>query len=473
MPVVLNGNQFGNGSSVGSLITVTRKPTKTEYIEGENLNLQGMQVTFYNANKDPIVVEDYTTIPAKNSTLSRSDSNVIIQYKSRENEYFSTVLPINIKYPVNIEVIDQDIDIIAGKLNINNLKVNIVYNDNTRKLLTSYTTVPANGDSIGENKSVEILSGNFKTYVQVVSKAATNKSLTYAKDLITFGTGTWEEIDRMLKSANLGNFKMSDFWKVGDERKIGSTTFVVLDFVKHMDEYDDANVLIGNKDLINSHTQHIGYCDVSGNRSNYLNMKYAEVGTRYDFKRNTLIYETENFPDVKTVLGVKKFLDDAGVVNVMKNPKSEQSRYFSASNSDTNLTADRRTYINYKELFSRLNFAVRAYTASDIVGEMALKYYQIASNRIKYDASKTPKKYCTKDIFIELDESKFSKDNYKTLFLYTKMDGGRCKFFEDPRNFMTVKYTYIDELGNVQQANAFDTSKPVAYDFGFAIFFAI
>ena len=53
------------------------------------------------------------------------------------------------------------------------------------------------------------------------------------------------------------------------------------------------------------------------------------------------------------------------------------------------------------------------------------------------------------------------------------MDGGRCKFFEDPRNFMTVKYTYIDELGNVQQANAFDTSKPVAYDFGFAIFFAI
>ena len=103
MPLVLNGIQNTTSGS-GSLIAITHKPVKLNYIEGERLSLNGMQITFYSANKAPIVVEDYITIPAKDTILSRSDSQVVIQYRSNDGEYFQTVLPINIKYPVNIEV---------------------------------------------------------------------------------------------------------------------------------------------------------------------------------------------------------------------------------------------------------------------------------------------------------------------------------------------------------------------------------
>ena len=49
MPLVLNGIQNTTSGS-GSLIAITRKPAKLNYIEGERLSLNGMQITSYPAN---------------------------------------------------------------------------------------------------------------------------------------------------------------------------------------------------------------------------------------------------------------------------------------------------------------------------------------------------------------------------------------------------------------------------------------
>ena len=62
-------------------IEITAMPTKTEYIEGESFDPEGMEVTAVYDNGDRIVVEDYTYEPTRALTLE--DTVITVRYEGK------------------------------------------------------------------------------------------------------------------------------------------------------------------------------------------------------------------------------------------------------------------------------------------------------------------------------------------------------------------------------------------------------
>ena len=385
MPLVLNGIQNTTSGS-GSLIAITHKPVKLNYIEGERLSLNGIQVTFYPANKTPIVVEDYITIPAKDTILSRSDSQVVIQYRSNDGEYFQTVLPINIKYPVNIEVknLPNRSYKKADNINLKGLKIDLIYNDNSRSLVdnTKITSYPADGTPLGNNTSLLFTYNDedvrLDCFYELGGKGSNDIDET---KITTFASGTWEQIKQMIEASKLGKFDMQDYWKVGDVRSkdVNGTTFgddlVVLDFNKKKSEYNNSNtVIIGNKSVSKT-----GSCrSIYDETHSGCYWRYSPyLGDNYEYFNN--IIKNSSLSNI-----------------VLKNVNAQVSKIFDMTPNETVPSysgvgggkfpisiVDKK----YTDTYLRIP------TNNDIIGDNAFEYYKISSNRVKYNASNTPVKY--------------------------------------------------------------------------------
>ena len=82
---------FGNGNTfdlvsplVAESIAITKAPTKTTYIEGEALDLAGLEVTATmsgDGEKEVLSASQYTAEPASGAALALTDTAVVITYK--------------------------------------------------------------------------------------------------------------------------------------------------------------------------------------------------------------------------------------------------------------------------------------------------------------------------------------------------------------------------------------------------------
>lgn len=391
MPLVLNGIQNTTSGS-GSLIAITRKPVKLNYIEGERLSLNGMQITFYPANKAPIVVEDYITIPAKDTILSRSDSQVVIQYRSNDGEYFQTILPINIKYPVNIEVknLPNRSYKKADNINLKGLKIDLIYNDNSRSLVdnTKITSYPADGTPLGNNTSLLFTYNDEDVRLDCFYELGGKNSNDIDETKITtFASGTWEQIKVMLAEARLGKFDMKDYWKVGDEREstankgslFNNDTLVVLDFSSRLSSYDGVNhVIIGNKTISKIY-------DI-----NYSNMS-TSASRSYTLGFNIQMYLRQYANGIEDAINADKVLQDV----VLKITNVAPSRCFIAmvTTNDCPTTVSTST-VEQLSLNGRSTIILKK---DDVIGDNAFEYYKTSSNRIK-KRNNNPIEYWLDDI---------------------------------------------------------------------------
>ena len=391
MPLVLNGIQ-NTMSGSGSLIAITRKPVKLNYIEGERLSLNGIQVTFYPANKAPIVVEEYITIPAKDTILSRSDSQVVIQYRSNDGEYFQTVLPINIKYPVNIEVknLPNRSYKKADNINLKGLKIDLIYNDNSRSLVDNakITSYPADGTPLGNNTSLLFTYNDEDVRLDCFYELGGKNSNDIDETKITaFASGTWEQIKVMLAEARLGKFDMKDYWKVGDEREstankgslFNNDTLVVLDFSSRLSSYDGVNhVIIGNKTISKIY-------DI-----NYSNMS-TSASRSYTLGFNIQMYLRQYANGIEDAVNADKTLQDV----VLKITNVAPSRCFIAmvTTNDCPTTVSTST-VEQLQLNGRSTIILKK---DDVIGDNAFEYYKTSSNRIK-KRNNNPIEYWLDDI---------------------------------------------------------------------------
>lgn len=460
MPLVLNGIQNTTSGS-GSLIAITRKPVKLNYIEGERLSLNGIQVTFYPANKAPIVVEDYITIPAKDTILSRSDSQVVIQYRSNDGEYFQTILPINIKYPVNIEVknLPNRSYKKADNINLKGLKIDLIYNDNSRSLVdnTKITSYPADGTPLGNNTSLLFTYNDEDVRLDCFYELGGKNSNDIDETKITtFASGTWEQIKTMLAEARLGKFDMKDYWKVGDEREstankgslFNNDTLVVLDFSSRLNSYDGVNhVIIGNKTISKIY-------DI-----NYSNMS-TSASRSYTLGFNIQMYLRQYANGIEDAINADKTLQDT----VLKITNVAPSRCFIAmvTTNDCPTTVSTST-VEQLQLNGRSTIILKK---DDVIGDTAFEYYKTSSNRIK-KRNNNPIEYWLDDINVAYSY------NYYTFNISAYMGIVYCST-NSPKPGISAGYinksgeyavegiSYQDHVANRSSSS-----------FGFAYYFAI
>lgn len=173
--------ESSGGSS--SCIDISTRPNRLNYKEGERLDLTGMIVELYEKGKEPVRIEGYDTMPSDGAVLTKNDDVVIIKYK-KDGALFKTILPIDIIYPVGIEVtaLDKKIYKPDEGVDLAGLRVVINYNDNTSELIENnegITTNPSKGVEIRDNKSIEfsyVINGKtFKTFYKIEDNKSTSQ----------------------------------------------------------------------------------------------------------------------------------------------------------------------------------------------------------------------------------------------------------------------------------------------------------
>ena len=111
MSLILDNIGGGGNESLSIRLEILSKPNKLYYLEGDHLNLDGLVVQFRNGAATT-TIDGYTTIPANNTILSRSDKYIKIQYHIPDtNDVLTEIIPIDVIYPValNVEVVQKDI----------------------------------------------------------------------------------------------------------------------------------------------------------------------------------------------------------------------------------------------------------------------------------------------------------------------------------------------------------------------------
>ena len=92
-----NGNVYQESSPlVVESIAVTKNPTKIEYLEGETLDLAGLEVTAtMSGDGEKKVVTGYTTTPASGAALATTDTSVAVTYASKAASFAISVAASN------------------------------------------------------------------------------------------------------------------------------------------------------------------------------------------------------------------------------------------------------------------------------------------------------------------------------------------------------------------------------------------
>ena len=261
MPVI-NMVSTSGGSNSSSSIIIKKPPTKRKYYEGERLNLQGMEVWLYQTGKSPVKIDTFTTIPAANTELTRYDSSILIQYQTSEIEYLHTNLNISILYPVALqEMIPPGVDRGVGKYKLNTSEAKYVmeYNDGSIKEIPNenLTTNPSNT----EYTEGTIAADKYLNYTIIADGIKfMNRMYTVPQNVVnnikicTFASGTWEEIGKLMRQNDAGELTLTNYWKVGDERKERINekmyTMVILDLNKTSTGGTKYNAAIGFKELM-------------------------------------------------------------------------------------------------------------------------------------------------------------------------------------------------------------------------------
>lgn len=476
----------------GACIDISTRPNRLNYKEGERLDLTGMVVELYEKGKEPVRIEGYDTIPSDGAVLTKNDDAVIIKYK-KDGALFKTILPIDIIYPVGIEVVDYED--LGNTFNLDGIKINVVYNDASKELVSDKTqlvTDPTNGQYI-ENNRIKI---RYKDLPEIVynTKAINehgNSALMYQKYLCTFANGTEAEINTMIETSKTGLFRMDDFWKIGDERKgfidtpnlsnnnnakqyfSGNETLVVLDFYKY-----GYVVLYSPKHMLNDNyfTGSNLFADFSTdeyviNRQRIHKFYYAVPLMKNDLYMNNTVHPYVSVYGYGFMYRViantnKKYQ----TVNIPSSEYSYQAQCI--SEIDTLSDPTQQEYIMRRKIKiskREQNINYNCHSVDMVFGQNCLNYYRVSSNRIKYSSSNRPVNWYVVGPMIA-DESytynisiktrKASDGNNRWYDPYTTMD-----ISDDTGNIPApnINLWYVDTNGELQKTNLWNNSMRLAY----------
>jgi|GEM_PF-2274574 len=134
-------------------IVVTSLPTKTVYTAGEPLNLAGMVVTATYSDNSAKTVSGYTTVPVNGAILNTIGTQTIsVSYtEGGVSKITSFTVTVNAPPPPVLSSIavtaqpTKKIYTVGETLNLSGMAVTAYYSNNSSKLVTVYTTTPANG----------------------------------------------------------------------------------------------------------------------------------------------------------------------------------------------------------------------------------------------------------------------------------------------------------------------------------------
>lgn len=290
-------------------------------------------------------------------------------------------------------------------------------------------------------------------------------------DIVTFASGTWEEIEKMLKAYRSGKLDMEDYWKVGDVRSVDKSEpfndeLVVLGFNSRLDQYAGKNhVLIGNKTISRSKSNYGIY------GSNTLGMKMFGDATTIWFKSSFSPYDDNYYSELDNQLktsAISKL--------IMSNTTAEDSTIFSAyaGTYGAVYSVDRNgANINVSTTANYANKKIRIYQYNDIFENNAFEYYKTASNRVKTRNS-APTKYIIDNYLVNTNGLTVLTHYipYSTSCITYSYDSetrsGSISMYTNAPESYRMKYIarYIDVDGTQKECN-------VSENLGFAYYFAI
>lgn len=157
-------------------IEVTKAPTKTQYVEGQKFDTEGMEISAVYSNQTTEIVTDYTYEPA--GELATSDTEITITYNGKTITQEITVIA---KDVTDISITSQPAKTeykIGEKFDASGMVLTATYNDNSKAEITDYTIRPSR-ELCANDKNVYISYG--ETTIAVPVTVTAEEETTYPK----------------------------------------------------------------------------------------------------------------------------------------------------------------------------------------------------------------------------------------------------------------------------------------------------
>lgn len=213
--------KYGGASAYPRELIITKTPTKTSYKAGEELDLTGIECS--------VTYSDGTT---EKVTASPSIANGTVIYEDTTKITFSWAWPDDEKVVLTSDVavtvtrVLSSISVSAptktiyykgDALNLSGAVVTATFNSGRTAVVTSYATFsPENGSTLSSFGAQTVTASYTENGV---TKTATT-SVTVTVKTVTWASGTDTEIADMVEAADAGIISLSDYWTVGDVRRI-------------------------------------------------------------------------------------------------------------------------------------------------------------------------------------------------------------------------------------------------------------
>ena len=190
MPAIIrSGNGDNSTTDNGRQLIIKNVPGLMAYTEGDPLDLSGLEVQFKDKTKDPVLLasESYTTTPANEAIMNRSNNTITIMHTTDDGETLFASFSVLVKYPTGISIMSlpktkYDVN---ETISLDDVVVNLNYSDGSFKKLETSSVVfnPTTGTAITKNisevtatytdpKSGRVLTDSKSIFVRYISGIA-------------------------------------------------------------------------------------------------------------------------------------------------------------------------------------------------------------------------------------------------------------------------------------------------------------
>lgn len=361
-------------------ITIDTKPTKTSYKAGETLDTTGIVVTAHFSDASTKDVSSAVTFtPAAGTKLTEDNTKVTVDYTWHSDD-LSTDMSASASFDITVQRVLSSIAVTTNPtktsyykgdaINYSGMVVTASYTSgNTENVTSACTASPSSGTTLNTigTQTVTI------SYTENSVTKTTTTTVSVSVKTVSWSSGTDTEIAAMVEAADAGQIKLSDYWSVGQERKVHLSAMAATGVGESHAAQDVTMVLMnaGGKTDTNGKTvnfivgQKNGLANGTSGEYGYMNSSNTNSGGWNSCARRTWCNSVYYNALPSTLKGIfKKF----------KNVTA------SAGNSSSTTTSeDYFALPSEKEIFGSTTYANATAEASNT----QFTYYATAANRIK------------------------------------------------------------------------------------------
>lgn len=212
----------GGMGKIPTRIEVTTAPSKTSYKAGEKINLSGMVVKAnFSDGSSQDVTSQCTFSPSAGTTVYENTTKINVTWVwDKLNITYETSQAITVTRVLSsIAITTQPSkrNYTTGEtLNLSGMVVKATFNSGNSAVVTSYTTSPANGSTLSTNGTITVT----VSYSENGVTKTASTTVTVTIKIVTWATGTDEEIADMVAAADAGQINLKDYWAAGQERTV-------------------------------------------------------------------------------------------------------------------------------------------------------------------------------------------------------------------------------------------------------------